>query len=108
MARQTREEREQEVRKQYEAVTDRLYTDRQAFKDFLSFSGKHYKLPAEHTMMIFSSNPNADMVTDYDTWQKLGRQVTRNQRSMAAFENGKLRHYFDISQTEGASGRQWR
>lgn len=101
MARQTREEREQEVRKQYEAVTDRLYTDRQAFKDFLSFSGKHYKLPAEHTMMIFSSNPNADMVTDYDTWQKLGRQVTRNQRSMAAFENGKLRHYFDISQTEG-------
>ena len=101
MARQTREEREQEVRKQYEAVTDRLYTDRQAFKDFLSFSGKHYELPAEHTMMIFSSNPNADMVTDYDTWQKLGRQVTRNQRSMAAFENGKLRHYFDISQTEG-------
>ena len=101
MARQTREEREQEVREQYEAVTDKLYTDRQAFKDFLSFSGKHYKLPAEHTMMIFSSNPNADMVTDYDTWQKLGRQVTRNQRSMAAFENGKLRHYFDISQTEG-------
>lgn len=101
MARQTREEREQEVREQYEAVTDKLYTDRQAFRDFLSFSGKHYKLPADHAMMIFSSNPNADMVTDYDTWQKLGRQVTRNQRSMAAFENGKLRHYFDISQTEG-------
>ena len=101
MARQTREEREQEVREQYEAVTDKLYTDRQAFRDFLSFSGKHYKLPADHAMMIFSSNPNADMVTDYDTWQKLGRQVTRGQKSMAAFENGRLRHYFDISQTEG-------
>lgn len=37
MARQTREEREQEVREQYEAVTDKLYTDRQAFRDFLSF-----------------------------------------------------------------------
>ena len=58
MARQTREEREQEVREQYEAVTDKLYTDRQAFKDFLSFSGKHYKLPADHAMMIFSSNPD--------------------------------------------------
>lgn len=105
MARQTREEREQEVREQYEAVTDKLYTDRQAFRDFLSFSGKHYKLPADHTMMIFSSNPNADMVTDYDTWQKLGRQVTRGQKSMAAFENGRLRHYFDISQTEGKAIR---
>lgn len=105
MARQTREEREQEVREQYEAVTDKLYTDRQAFKDFLSFSGKHYKLPADHAMMIFSSNPHADMVTDYDTWQKLGRQVTRSQKSMAAFENGRLRHYFDISQTEGKAIR---
>lgn len=105
MARQTREEREQEVREQYEAVTDKLYTDRQAFRDFLSFSGKHYKLPADHAMMIFSSNPNADMVTDYDTWQKLGRQVTRGQKSMAAFENGRLRHYFDISQTEGKAIR---
>lgn len=105
MARQTREEREQEVREQYEAVTDKLYTDRQAFRDFLSFSGKHYKLPADHAMMIFSSNPNADMVTDYDTWQKLGRQVARGQKSMAAFENGRLRHYFDISQTEGKAIR---
>lgn len=105
MARQTREEREQEVREQYEAVTDKLYTDRQAFRDFLSFSGKHYKLQADHAMMIFSSKPNADMVTDYDTWQKLGRQVTRGQKSMAAFENGRLRHYFDISQTEGKAIR---
>ena len=101
MARQTREEREHEVREQYEAVTDKLFTDRQAFRDFLSFSGKHYKLPADHAMMVFYTNPNADMVTDYDTWQKLGRQVTRGQKSIAAFENGKLRHYFDISQTEG-------
>lgn len=101
MARQTREEREHEVREQYEAVTDKLFIDRQAFKDFLSFSGKHYKLPADHAMMVFYTNPNADMVTDYDTWQKLGRQVTRGQKSIAAFENGKLWHYFDISQTEG-------
>ena len=35
MARQTREEREQEVRKQYEAVTDRLYTDRHSRIFFL-------------------------------------------------------------------------
>ena len=101
MARQTREEREQEVRAQYEAVTDRLFSDKAALKAYLSFSGRHYKLPADHAMMVFHANPNADMVTDYDTWQRLGRQVERGQRSIAAFENGKLRHYFDISQTKG-------
>lgn len=46
MAIQTKAEREQETRIQYELVTDRLFNDRQAFKDFLSFSGKHYKLSA--------------------------------------------------------------
>ena len=88
MARQTREEREQEVRAQYEAVTDRLFSDKAALKAYLSFSGRHYKLPADHAMMVFHANPNADMVTDYDTWQRLGRQVERGQRSIAAFENG--------------------
>lgn len=102
MAQQTRSEREQEVREQYEAVTDRLFSDRQAFGEFLAFSGKHYKLPSDHAMMIFHVNPAAEMVTDYDTWQRLGRQVERGQKSVAVFENGKLMHYFDISQTAGS------
>lgn len=101
MAKQTRAEREQEVREQYKAVTDKLFSDRQAFKDFLTFSGKIFKMPSDHAMMIFHVNPAAEMLTDYETWQQLGRQVERGQKSIAAFENGKLRHYFDISQTVG-------
>lgn len=101
MSVKSREEREREVREQYDEITDKLFSDRSAFKDFLSFSGTHYKLPSEHTMMIFLSNPNAKMVTDYDTWQKLGRQVKHGKNSIAAFENGRLKHYFDISQTYG-------
>ena len=103
MSIQTREERECEVREQYEAVTERLFTDRAAFKEFLSFSGTHYKLPSESAMMVFHTNPSAKMVTDYDTWQKLGRQVKHEKKSSAVFENGKLKHYFDISQTYGKS-----
>ena len=101
MSIQTREEREREVREQYEAVTERLFTDRAAFKEFLSFSGTHFKLPSESAMMVFHTNPSATMVTDYDTWQKLGRQVKHGKKSSAVFENGKLKHYFDISQTYG-------
>lgn len=101
MSVKSREEREREVREQYDEITDKLFSDRSAFKDFLSFSGTHYKLLSEHTMMIFLSNPNAKMVTDYDTWQKLGRQVKHGKNSIAAFENGRLKHYFDISQTYG-------
>ena len=101
MSVKSREEREREVREQYDEITDKLFSDRSALKDFLSFSGTHYKLPSENTMMIFLSNPNAKMVTDYDTWQKLGRQVKHGKNSIAAFENGRLKHYFDISQTYG-------
>ena len=109
MAQIGKTEREREVREQYEEITDKLFTDRSAFKDFLSFSGKHYKLPSDHAMMIYHANPNADMVTDYETWKKLGRQVTREQKSIAAFENGNLKHYFDISQTVGKEIKsRWR
>ena len=60
MAQIGKTEREREVREQYEEITDKLFNDRQAFKDFLSFSGKHYKLPSDHAMMIFQTNPKAD------------------------------------------------
>ena len=109
MAQIGKTEREREVREQYEKITDKLFTDRSAFKDFLSFSGKHYKLPSDHAMMIYHANPNADMVTDYETWKKLGRQVTREQKSIAVFDNGNLKHYFDISQTVGKEIKsRWR
>ena len=91
-----------EVQELYDKITNKLYTDREAFGEYLRFSGKFYKTPAVDTMMIFESNPDADMVADFFTWQKFGHYVRRNERSIAVpTQDGKLKHYFDISQTNG-------
>lgn len=91
-----------EVQELYDKITNKLYTDREAFGEYLRFSGKFYKTPAVDTMMIFESNPDADMVADFSTWQKFGHYVRRNERSIAVpTQDGKLKHYFDISQTNG-------
>ena len=57
-----------DIRSGYEEMTDRLYNDRQAFSEFLDFSGRFYKLPSAQTMAVFSENPAARMVADYETW----------------------------------------
>ena len=90
-----------EVRERYEAVTDRLFSDKEAFKEYLRYAGKFYKLPTAQTMVMFDANPNATMVADYDTWRKFGHQVQRGARSLAVLSGDGLKHYFDISQTAG-------
>ena len=90
-----------EVRDRYEKITERLYTDRKAFAEYLKYAGKFYKLPTAQTMVMFETNPKATMVADYDTWKKFGHQVQRGANSIAVLNGGELKHLFDISQTEG-------
>ena len=93
-----------EIREKYEAITERLYKDRNAFAEYLKFAGKFFKISTSQTMVMFASNPNATMVTDYNTWQKYNRQVRLGERSIAVLNgNNKLKHFFDISQTNGDS-----
>lgn len=98
------------VRENYEQITEKLFSDKEMFADYLKFAGKFYKLPSAQSMAIYGANPNAVMVADYDTWQKFGRQVRRGTTSIAVFNNaGGLKHLFDISQTTGAkTPYQWK
>lgn len=96
------------VRESYENVTERLFSDKDAFAEYLKFAGKFFKLPSAQSMMLYGANPNATMVTYYDTWKKFGRQVRRGTNSIAVLDNGGLKHYFDISQTNGSkTPYQW-
>lgn len=90
-----------EVRERYESITEKLYTDKSAFADYLKYAGKFYKLPTMQTMIMFATNPNASMVADFDTWQQFGRTVQRGERSIAVLNGNAIKHYFDISQTGG-------
>lgn len=98
-----------DIRSSYGQITDRLYKDRQAFADFLEFSGRFYKLPSAQTMAVFSEKPNARMVADYDTWAKFARHVKRGERGIGFLSNGEIKYCFDISQTSGESAPfQWK
>ena len=90
-----------EARERYESITEKLYTDKSAFADYLKYAGKFYKLPTMQTMIMFATNPNASMVADFDTWQQFGRTVQRGERSIAVLNGNAIKHYFDISQTGG-------
>lgn len=97
-----------EVCERYEVVTNKLFSDKDAFTEYLRFAGKFFKLPSAQSMLVYGANPNAAMVADYDTWKKFDRQVKRGTSSIAVLDNGSLKHYFDISQTAGSkTPYQW-
>lgn len=96
------------VRENYEDVTERLFSDKAAFEDYLKFAGRFFKLPSAQSMIIYGTNPKATMVADFDTWKKFNRHVKRGTNSIAVLDNGGLKHYFDISQTNGSkTPYQW-
>ena len=50
------------VRENYEDVTERLFSDKTAFEDYLKFAGRFFKLPSAQSMTIYGTNPKATMV----------------------------------------------
>ena len=90
-----------EVRERYESITEQLYKNKETFAEYLKFAGKFYKMPTAQTMTMFATNPKATMVADYDTWKKYGHYVKRGANSIAVLCGNGLKHYFDISQTNG-------
>ena len=98
-----------DIRSDYEKITERLFNDKQSFVDFLNFSGRFYKLPTAQTMAIFAENPNARMAADYETWGKFNRQVKRGEKGIGYISDGTVRYCFDISQTTGETEPfQWK
>lgn len=91
----------EETKEIYKNAVKKLQNNEQYFTDYLKYSGRFYKIPTTHAIALFENNPDATMLTDFDTWKKYDCPVRKNQRSSAVLlENGtQLKHYFDISQT---------
>lgn len=91
----------EETKEIYQNAVKKLQSNEQYFTDYLKYSGRFYKIPTAHAITLFENNPDATMLTDFDTWKKYGCPVRKNQRSSAVLlENDtQLKHYFDISQT---------
>lgn len=89
------------IRESYDRAVQNLFSDRAAFAEYLKFSGRFYKLPSSQTITLFDDNPRAEMVADYETWQRFGRRIKPGGWSTDVLADGKIKRFFDISMTRG-------
>ena len=78
------------------------------YMSFLITAANNYKYRFDEQLLIFAQKPNATACAEVDTWNKLGRWVNRGTRGIALIVNRntpyKLRHVFDISDTNSLHG----
>lgn len=94
----------------YSETLDRIGADADEWKSFLRFSASNYKLPFHEQVLVYAQRPDASAVLTYEGWRKhFGRAVRRGSKGIAVFGapgTGKLRYYFDISDTESPTGER--
>ena len=88
----------------YNKTVGELQNDPDMWLEFLKFPAKVHKYSFRDQVLLFANNPNAELVADFDQWNKLGRRITRGQKSIPIFDpqNNRTRNVFDISQTWGS------
>ncbi len=91
-----------EAKEHYKQSVKEVCDNKELFTDFVRFAGRFYKIDTSHLISIYHQNPEAELLADYNTWNRFGRQVKLGEKSIAVINSsGKLNHYFDISQTGG-------
>jgi len=83
---------------------DKITSNDQEWRDFLTFSSRMYKYSFTNAVLIHYQKPNASMVATMETWnQRVKRYI--NQGSTAIFaldKNRNVEYLFDVSDTKGA------
>lgn len=85
------------------------------YTDFLITAANNYKYSFKEQLLIHAQKPDATACAEIDTWNKLGRWVNKGTKGIALLIDRdvpyKLRHVFDISDTNSRAGRNitlWR
>ena len=99
----------EEAKQNFDEIVTTLFTDEQAFSDYLRFAGRIFKHQFSDSVLIFSQKPDAAMIAEMSVWNRLGRRVNYGTKSIAVFrENGKCSYLFDAADTNGRPlPRQW-
>lgn len=72
---------------------------------FLSSACRNYRLPFDEQLLVHVQRPDATAVLQMEDWnRKFGRWVKRDSKGIAVIDKGaktmRLKHYFDISDTQ--------
>ena len=79
------------------------------YTDFLITAANNYKYSFKEQLLIHAQKPDATACAEIDTWNKLGRWINKGTKGIALLIDRdvpyKLRHVFDISDTNSRAGR---
>ena len=86
-----------------------ITADADRYTDFLITAASNYKYSFKEQLLIHAQKPDATACAEIDTWNKLGRWVNKGTKGIALLIDRdvpyKLRHVFDISDTNSRAGR---
>lgn len=76
---------------------------------FLTTAANNYKYRFQDQLLIHAQKPEATACAEIETWNRLGRWVNKGTRGIALLVDRdtpyKLRHVFDLSDTNSRAGR---
>ena len=79
------------------------------YTDFLVTAANNYKYSFKEQLLIHAQKPEATACAEVETWNRLGRWVNKGTKGIALLVDRdipyKLRHVFDISDTNSRAGR---
>ena len=80
--------------------------------DFLTTAANNFKYSFQEQLLIFAQKPDATACAEVSWWNKHGRWVNRNTKGIALLVDTdapyKLRHVFDVSDTNSRAGKAGR
>ena len=86
-----------------------ITADADRYTDFLITAANNCKYSFKEQLLIHAQKPDATACAEIDTWNKLGRWVNKGTKGIALLIDRdvpyKLRHVFDISDTNSRAGR---
>ena len=91
----------------YRATLAELTGDYESWTGFLRAACYNYKCPFDEQVLIYAQRPNATAVLELEKWNRqFGRWVNAGATGIAVIDEargkGRLKHYFDITDTHAA------
>lgn len=96
------------IQELYRETLSSLSASPEEWRAFLASAGRNYKLTFPEQVLVYAQRPDAVAVLELERWNKVfGRRVRRGSVGIAVFGEpgtGKLRYYFDVSDTAAGEG----
>ncbi|WP_025731563.1 helicase-related protein [Heyndrickxia ginsengihumi] len=89
----------------YKSTLNSIISSEENWVQFVRYYARFHKYPFDQAVLAFSQNPNAQMIATESIWNRVGRKVSKDAKSITVIkysDGEQLREIlYDISQTTG-------